>query len=138
MSVLILDNKRILLNGISRYEVDFEELYYRNDKEEERFLFIWLINQDELWSEYSFEYLYIKMFDGKSYKFFSDKILYNLMEDMAYSFEENGIYLDEEIPEEEHLRKAVESYVSIKDTFIFVDENISYIANRIDNAFGSI
>ena len=138
MSVLILDNKRILLNGISRYEVDFEELYYRNDKEEERFLFIWLFNQDELWSEYSFEYLYIKMFDGKSYKFFSDKILYNLMEEMAYSFEENGIYLDEEIPEEEHLRKAVESYVSIKDTFIFVDENISYIANRIDNAFGSI
>ena len=138
MRVLILDNKRILLNGISRYEVDFEELYYRNDKEEERFLFILLINQDELWSEYSFEYLYIKMFDGKSYKFFSDKILYNLMEDMAYSFEENGIYLDEEIPEEEHLRKSVESYVSIKDTFIFVDENISYIANRIDNAFGSI
>jgi len=60
------------------------------------------------------------------------------MEEMAYSFKENGIYLDEEIPEEEHLRKSVESYVSIKDTFIFVDENISYIANRIDNAFGSI
>ena len=139
MSVLILDNRRIFLNGIVRYELCSDELYYRNDKEEESFLFIWLINDDELWSKYSFEYLYIKMRDGMSYKIFSDKKLYNLMKEMAYYFEENDINSDEEIFEEdEHLRKAFKSYVRIKDTFIFVSEDISYITNKIDNAFGTI
>ena len=139
MSVLILDNKRIFLNGICRYELDSDELYYRNDNEEERFLFIWLMNQDELWSKYSFEYLYIKMFDGKSYKFFSDKKLNKLLKKMANFFEENDIDFDDEILEEdEHLRKAVESYESIKEDFIFIDEDISHIANKIDDAFGII
>ena len=140
MSVVILDNKRILLNGISGYELDSDELYYRNDNEEERFLFIWLMNEDELWSKYRFKYLYIKMVDGKSYKFFSDRKLNNLMKEMANFFEENGIDFDDEelLEEDEHLRKAVESYVSIKDTFIFVNEDISLIANKIDYAFGTI
>ena len=139
MSVLILDNRRIFLNGIVRYELGSDALYYRNDKEEESFLFIWLINDDELWSKYSFEYLYIKMRDGMSYKIFSDKKLYNLMKEMAYYFEENDINSDEEIFEEdEHLRKAFKSYVRIRDTFIFVSEDISYITNKIDNAFGTI
>ena len=139
MSVLILDNRRIFLNGIVRYELGSDALYYRNDKEEESFLFIWLINDDELWSKYSFEYLYIKMRDGMSYKIFSDKKLYNLMKEMAYYFEENDINSDEEIFEEdEHLRKAFKSYVRIKDTFTFVSEDISYITNKIDNAFGTI
>ena len=139
MSVLILDNRRIFLNGIVRYELGSDALYYRNDKEEESFLFIWLINDDELWSKYSFEYLYIKMRDGMSYKIFSDKKLYNLMKEMAYYFEESDINSDEEIYEEdEHLRKAFKSYVRIRDTFIFVSEDISYITNKIDNAFGTI
>ena len=139
MSVLILDNRRIFLNGIVRYELGSDALYYRNDKEEESFLFIWLINDDELWSKYSFEYLYIKMRDGMSYKIFSDKKLYNLMKEMAYYFEENDINSDKEIYEEdEHLRKAFKSYVRIRDTFIFVSEDISYITNKIDNAFGTI
>ena len=139
MSVLILDNKRILLNGISRYEVASDKFYYRNYKEEERFFFIWVINEDELWSKYSFKYLYIKMTDDKSYKFVSDKKLYNLMKDMDYFFDVNDIDIDDEIPEEdEHLKKAVESYENIKDTFIFVNEDISLIANKIDYAFGTI
>ena len=139
MSVLILDNRRIFLNGIVRYELGSDALYYRNDKEEESFLFIWLINDDELWSKYSFEYLYIKMRDGMSYKIFSDKKLYNLMKEMAYYFEENDINSDEEIYEEdEHLRKAFKSYVRIRETFTFVSEDISYITNKIDNAFGTI
>ena len=139
MSVLILDNRRIFLNGIVRYELGSDALYYRNDKEEESFLFIWLINDDDLWSKYSFEYLYIKMRDGMSYKIFSDKKLYNLMKEMAYYFEENDINSDEEIFEEdEHLRKAFKSYVRIRETFTFVSEDISYITNKIDNAFGTI
>ena len=139
MSVLILDNRRIFLNGIVRYELGSDALYYRNDKEEESFLFIWLINDDELWSKYSFEYLYIKMRDGMSYKIFSDKKLYNLMKEMADYFEEIDINSDEEIYEEdEHLRKAFKSYVRIKETFIFVSEDISYITNKIDNAFGTV
>ena len=139
MSVLILDNRRIFLNGIVRYELGSDALYYRNDKDEESFLFIWLINDDELWSKYSFEYLYIKMRDGMSYKIFSDKKLNNLIKEMADYFEENDINSDEEIFEEdEHLRKAFKSYVRIKDTFTFVSEDISYITNKIDNAFGTI
>ena len=47
MSVLILGNKRILLRGIKRYELTSDELYHRNDNEEERFLFFWLMNEDE-------------------------------------------------------------------------------------------
>ena len=139
MSVLILDNRRIFLNGIVRYELGSDALYYRNDKEEESFLFIWLINDDDLWSKYSFEYLYIKMRDGMSYKIYSDKKLYNLMKEMAYYFEESDINSYEEIFEEdEHLRKAFKSYVRIKDTFTFVSEDISYITSKIDNAFGTI
>ena len=139
MFFLILENRRTFLNGIVRYELGSDALYYRNDKEEESFLFIWLINDDELWSKYSFEYLYIKMRDGMSYKIFSDKKLYNLMKEMAYYFEENDINSDEEIFEEdEHLRKAFKSYVRIKDTFTFVSEDISYITSKIDNAFGTI
>ena len=139
MSVLMLDDKRILLNRISRYELDSDELYYRNDNEEETFLLIWIINQDELWSKYNFNYLFIKMVDGKSYKFYSDKKLYNLMNKMDDYFDENGISLnDEKLEEDAYLKKAVESYVRIRDKFIFVDEKISYIADRIDHAFGTI
>ena len=139
MSVLILDNRRIFLKRILRYELDSDELYYRNDTEEERFLFIWLFNDDDLWSKYSFEYLYIKMRDGMSYKIFSDEKLSKLMKEMGYYFEESGINSDEEIFEEdEHLRKAFKSYVRIRDTFTFVSEDISYITNKIDNAFGTI
>ena len=139
MSVLILDNRRIFLNGIVRYELGSDALYYRNDKEEESFLFIWLINDDDLWSKYSFEYLYIKMRDGMSYKIYSDKKLNNLIKEMADYFEENDINSDDEIYEEdEHLRKAFKSYVRIRETFTFVSEDISYITNKIDNAFGTI
>ncbi len=158
MSVIVLDNKRIILKGINRYELNSDELYHRNDTEEERFLFIFLINQDELWSEYSFEYLYIEMSDGNFYKYFSDKKLYNVIKKMAKYFKEEGIgsevencfydyrfnsyniseYLEGILEEDEHLSQAVESYVRIRDTFIFVKEDISVIANRIDNAFGTI
>ena len=135
----MLDDKRILLNRISRYEIDTDEMYYRNDNEEETFLLIWIINQDELWSKYNFNYLYIKMIDGKSYKFYSDKKLYNLMNKMDDYFDENSISFDDKILEEDaYLKKAVESYVRIRDKFIFVDENISYIANKVDYAFGTI
>ena len=139
MSVLKLDKRRIFLDHIHRYELDSEALYYRNDIEEERFLFILLMNDDELWSKYSFEYLYIRMRDGMSYKIYSDEKLRNLIKEMADYFEEIDIYSDEEIDEEdEHLRKAFESYVRIKDKFIFVNEDISTITNKIDNAFGTI
>ena len=96
MSVLILDNRRIFLDHIHRYELGSDALYYRNDTEEERFLFIWLVNDDDLWSKYRFEYLYIKMRDGMSYKIYSDKKLDNLIKKMADFFEENqyiNIYL---------------------------------------------
>ena len=140
MSVLILDNKRILLRGIMRYELTSDELHYRNDTAEERFLFFWLINEDELWSKYRFEYLYIKMDDDKSYKFYSDRKLHNRMKYMAYYFKKNSIKFDEESLDEadEHLKKAVKSYERIKDEFIFVDEDISYLAFKIDYAFGTI
>ena len=158
MSVVVLDNKRILLKGIRRYELNSDELYYRNNTEEERFLFIVLINREELWSEHSFEYLYIEMSDGNSYYFYSDKKLSNLMKKMARYFEENGIDsavedcsydelsdscemsedLEEIFEEDEHLEQAVESYVRIRDTFILVSEDISVITNRIDNAFGIV
>lgn len=139
MSVLVLDNKRIFLYRIRRYELSSDKLFHRNDNEEERFLFLFLINQDELWSEHSFKYLYVEMFDGKSYKFISDKRLKNLMKKMDSFFEVNGIDSDEEIFEEdEYLTQAVESYEQIKNTYIFVNEDISDIANRIDNVFGTI
>ena len=96
MSVLILDNKRILLRGMKRYELTSDELYHRNDNEEERFLIFWLMNEDELWSKYSFEYLYIKMDDGTSYRFYSDRKLNSLMKYMEYYFKVYDIKLDEE------------------------------------------
>ena len=130
MSVLILNNKRILLKDIKSYELRSDQLYHRNDKEEQRFLFIWTINKDELWSEYSFEYLNLKMNNGK-YKFFSDKKLFDLMEEME-------IYLEGILEEDEHLKKAVKSYERIRDNFIFVNEDILDITHRIDNAFGTI
>ncbi|MCH7322915.1 DNA polymerase III subunit alpha [Solibacillus sp. MA9] len=158
MGVIVIDNKRIILKGISKYELNSDEMYFRNDTEEERFLFIFLINQDELWSEYCFKYLYIEMDDGNLYKYFSDKKLYDVMQKMAKYFEEKGIGsevencfydyhsdsydisedLEEILEEDEHLGQAVESYVRIRDTFIFVNEDITVIANRIDNAFGII
>ena len=140
MSILILDDKRILLNRISRYELDSDEMYYRNDTEEETFLFLWIINQDELWSKYRFDYLSIKLVDGKSYKFFSDKKLYHLIKKMDDYFDEYGIDLDDDeiLEEDEHLKKAVESFVRIRDKFIFVYGDISYIATKLDYAFGTI
>lgn len=139
MGVLILDNRRIFLDHIHRYELGSDALYYRNDTEEERFLFIFLTNDDDLWSKYSFEYLYIKMRDGMSYKIYSDKKLNNLMKKMANYLEEIDIHSDEEIYEEdERLSKAFKSYKHIKNEFISVSEDISSITNKIDNAFGTI
>ena len=158
MSVIVLDNERILLKGINRYEVNSDELYYRNDIEEEIFLFIFIINEDELWSEYCFEYLFIEMSDGTLYNYHSDQNLSNIMKRMEKYFNEMGIgsevekclydnhsnsftisdYLEEILEEDEHMEQAVESYVRIRDTLIFVDEDISVIAYRIDNAFGTI
>ena len=141
MSVLVLDNRRIFLSNMKRYELCSNKLYHRNNKEEERFLFIWLLNQDELWSEYSFNYLSIQMFDGESYKFVSDKRLSNIMKKMANYFEQRGIgsEVEERILEEDaYLKKAFESYKKIKGNFIFVNEDILDTVNKIDNAFGTI
>lgn len=138
MGVLILDNRRIFLKHIHRYELDSDALYYRNDTEEERFLFIWLINDDELWSKYSFEYLSIQMDDRMSYKIYSDQRLKKLIKEMDDFFEKNDIHSDEDIVEDEHLKNAFESYKRIKDKFLFASEDISSITNRIDNAFGAI
>ena len=157
MSVIVLDNKRLFLKRIKNYELNTEEIYYRNDKAEERFLFLFLMNEDELWSEYKFKYLYIKMFDGSEYKYFSDKKLYNILKKMDEYFKEAGISeiedcsynssedcylvsenLKEILENDEHLAQAVDSYVIIKDTFIFVDEDISLIAERMDNSFGTV
>lgn len=138
MGVLILDNRRIFLKHIHRYELGSDALYYRNDTEEERFLFIWLINDDELWSKYRFEYLSIQMDDRMSYKIYSDQKLKKLIKEMDDFFEKNDIHSDEDIVEDEHLKNAFESYKRIKDKFLFASEDISSITNRIDNAFGAI
>ncbi|MBM7664181.1 hypothetical protein JOC25_000637 [Solibacillus kalamii] len=158
MSVIVLDNKRLFLKRIKSYELNTEEIYYRNDKTEERFLFLFLMNEEELWSEYKFEYLYIKMFDGNEYKYFSDKKLDNILKKMANYFKEVGIdsevedcsydrsddcyYVSEKLKEilenDEYLAQAVDSYIITKDTFIFVDEDISTIATRMDNSFGLV
>ena len=157
MSVIVLDNKRLFLKRIKNYELNTEKIYYRNDKPEERFLFLFLMNEDELWSEYKFKYLYIQMFDGSEYKYFSDKKLYNILkkmdeyfkeaelseiEDCSYDSSEDCYYVSEDLKEimenDEHLAQAVDSYVIIKDTFIFIDEDISLIAERMDNSFGTV
>lgn len=157
MSVIVLDNKRLFLKRIKNYELNTEKIYYRNAKPEERFLFLFLMNEDELWSEYKFKYLYIQMFDGSEYKYFSDKKLYNILkkmdqyfkeaelseiEDCSYDSSEDCYYVSEELKEimenDEHLAQAIDSYVIIKDTFIFVDEDISLIAERMDNSFGTV
>ncbi|BAK16131.1 DNA polymerase III, alpha subunit [Solibacillus silvestris StLB046] len=158
MSVIVLDNKRLFLKRIKSYELNTEEIYYRNDKTEERFLFLFLMNEEELWSEYKFEYLYIKMFDGSEYKYFSDKKLDNILKKMANYFKEVGIdsevedcsydrsddcyYVSEKLKEilenDEYLAQAVDSYIITKDTFIYVDEDISTIATRMDNSFGLV
>ncbi|OBW60101.1 DNA polymerase III subunit alpha [Solibacillus silvestris] len=158
MSVIVLDNKRLFLKRIKSYELNTEEIYYRNDKTEERFLFLFLMNEEELWSEYKFEYLYIKMFDGSEYKYFSDKKLDNILKKMDNYFKEIGIdsevedcsydlsddcyYVSEKLKEtlenNEYLAQAVDSYIITKDTFIFVDEDISSIATRMDNSFGLV
>ena len=148
MSVVILDNKRIFLESISKYEIGSDKLYHRNDKEEERILFFWPINTDDLWSEYSFRYLYIKMFNGKKYRFFSDKKLYDLLEYMENYFieedigdaleDDNSERSEEILEEDEHLRQAVESYLKIKKRYKYIKEDILDIANRLDNAFGTI
>ncbi|MCM3720925.1 DNA polymerase III subunit alpha [Solibacillus isronensis] len=157
MSVIVLDNKRLFLKRIKNYELNSEKIYYRNDKAEERFLFLFLMNEDELWSEYKFKYLYIQMFDGSEYKYFSDKKLYRILKKMDEYFKEAGIseiedcsynssedcyYVSEDLKEimetDEHLAQAIDSYVIIKDTFIFVDEDISIIADRMDNSFGTL
>ncbi|MFL0582598.1 DNA polymerase III subunit alpha [Solibacillus silvestris] len=158
MSVIVLDNKRLFLKRIKSYELNTEEIYYRNDKTEERFLFLFLMNEEELWSEYKFEYLYIKMFDGNEYKYFSDKKLDNILKKMANYFKEVGIdsevedcsydrsddcyYVSEKLKEilenDEYLAQAVDSYIITKDTFIYVDEDISTIATRMDNSFGLV
>ena len=157
MSVIVLDNKRLFLKRIKNYELNTEKIHYRNDKPEERFLFLFLMNEDELWSEYKFKYLYIQMFDGSEYKYFSDKKLYNILkkmdeyfkeaelseiEDCSYDSSEDCYYVSEDLKEimenDEHLAQAVDSYVIIKDTFIFVDEDISLIAERMDNSFGTV
>lgn len=157
MSVIVLDNKRLFLKRIKNYELNTEKIYYRNAKPEERFLFLFLMNEDELWSEYKFKYLYIQMFDGSEYKYFSDKKLYNILkkmdqyfkeaelseiEDCSYDSSEDCYYVSEDLKEimenDEHLAQAVDSYVIIKDTFIFVDEDISLIAERMDNSFGTV
>ncbi|MER2112216.1 MAG: DNA polymerase III subunit alpha [Solibacillus isronensis] len=157
MSVIVLDNKRLFLKRIKNYELNTEKIYYRNAKPEERFLFLFLMNEDELWSEYKFKYLYIQMFDGSEYKYFSDKKLYNILkkmdeyfkeaelseiEDCSYDSSEDCYYVSEDLKEimenDEHLAQAVDSYVIINDTFIFVDEDISLIAERMDNSFGTV
>lgn len=158
MSVIVLDNKRLFLKRIKSYELNTEEIYYRNDKTEERFLFLFLMNEEELWSEYKFEYLYIKMFDGSEYKYFSDKKLDNILKKMDNYFKEIGIdsevedcsydlsddcyYVSEKLKEtlenNEYLAQAVDSYIITKDTFIFVDEDISSIATRMDSSFGLV
>lgn len=157
MSVIVLDNKRLFLKRIKNYEVNTEKIYYRNEKTEERLLFLFLMNEEELWSEYKFEYLYIKMFDGSEFKYFSDKKLFNILEKMEKYFEdvdlseiedcsydrsEDCYFVSEDLKEmlenDEHLAKAVDSYVIIKDTFIFVDEDISTIVSRMDNSFGTV
>lgn len=115
------------------------------------------MNEEELWSEYKFEYLYIKMFDGNEFKYFSDKKLLNILkkmekyfedvdlseiEDCSYDRSEDCYFVSEDLKEmlenDEHLAKAVDSYVIIKDTFIFVDEDISTIVSRMDNSFGTV
>ncbi|WP_339194813.1 DNA polymerase III subunit alpha [Solibacillus sp. FSL R5-0449] len=157
MSVIVLDNKRLFLKRIKNYEVNTEKIYYRNEKAEERLLFLFLMNEEELWSEYKFEYLYIKMFDGNEFKYFSDKKLFNILkkmekyfedvdlseiEDCSYDRSEDCYFVSEDLKEmlenDEHLAKAVDSYVIIKDTFIFVDEDISTIVSRMDNSFGTV
>ncbi|MEK5185485.1 DNA polymerase III subunit alpha [Solibacillus sp. FSL R5-0691] len=157
MSVIVLDNKRLFLKRIKNYEVNTEKIYYRNEKAEERLLFLFLMNEEELWSEYKFEYLYIKMFDGNEFKYFSDKKLLNILkkmekyfedvdlseiEDCSYDRSEDCYFVSEDLKEmlenDEHLAKAVDSYVIIKDTFIFVDEDISTIVSRMDNSFGTV
>ena len=139
MGVLILDNRRIFLKRILKYELNSDTLYYRNDTKEERFLFVFLLNEDDLWSKYSFEYLDIELCYGLCYKFYSDKKLNSLLKKMGSFFEENNIHSMEDIDEDdEHLIKAWESYKHIKNTFIFTSKNISSITDKIDNAFGTI
>ena len=158
MSVIVLDKERVFLKRIRSYELKSEELYYRNDKAEERFLFIFLLNEDELWSEHKFNYLKIKTLDGIESKYYSDKKVYNVMkkmdeffnevgigseiEDCSYNCSEDCYYVSEELKEllenDEHLEQAVDSYIFIRDTFKFVDEDILTIADRIDNAFGTV
>ncbi|MEK4386407.1 DNA polymerase III subunit alpha [Solibacillus sp. FSL W7-1464] len=159
MSVIVLDNKRLFLKRIKNYELNTDKIYYRNDQVEERFLFLFLMNEEELWSEYKFGYLYIKMFDGNEYKYFSDKKLNRILKKMekyfkevadidseidecSYDRSEDCYYVSEKLKEilenDEHLAQAVDSYIIIRDTYIFVDEDISSIANRMDNAFGTV
>lgn len=158
MSVIVLDKQRVLLKRIKNYGLNHDEIYYRNDRREERFLLLFLMNEDELWSEYKFEYLSIKLLSGKEHKYYSDKKLCDILKKMNHYFEKVGIDGDVEecsyhcsedyyevsetlqniLEQDEHLAQAVESYIIIRDTFVFVEEDISALAIRMDHAFGKV
>ena len=60
------------------------------------------------------------------------------VEDCSYDFSYHNEPLEEMLDDDEHLELAIESYVRIRDTYKFINEDISSIVNRIDNAYGTI
>lgn len=152
--VLKINKQRIFIRDIRSYELDSDELYYRNEIEA-GFLHSIFGNPDELWDEYSFDYLYIELKNGETYYLFSDEELKELMEEMGDYFKErqlkvedcaykspyiyyNNDDIERETEEDKNLEEAIGSFVRIKDTFEFASDDISNIVNKLDEAFGCI
>ncbi|MEG0472754.1 MAG: hypothetical protein RR588_10510, partial [Solibacillus sp.] len=152
--VVIINKQRIFIKDIRSYELDCDAFYFRNEIQG-GFFHSLFGNPDDLWEQYSFDYIIIEMKNGVTYQFFSDKEVKVLIEEMDHYFKErnlnvedcfikyfeinfNNEQIERETEEDKNLEQAIVSFVKVKKTLEFATNNVLDIASRLDHAFGVV
>lgn len=145
-----INNERILLSKIKKYTIYSHTLHYRNDKPIPKppkgsgFFKSLFFSYDEreLYDEMTFNYLKILMFDGSTYRIYSDKEANRIYNDNILGKGYREIEYTDDSPRKERNNmnnKVVHSGKFMTDYDLeFSNEPISEMVDKLDNIFNSI
>ncbi|NRF94820.1 cold shock domain-containing protein [Paenibacillus frigoriresistens] len=143
--VLVLGDHRILLNKIKKYSLHETEITYRNGIQPPSGIFKqFVFDQSQLWSNKNFQYLYIQMFDGSTYYIYSDQETHKIYSEALHSFKASGLISNNYYKRQteglnEHHKKSLNQVGEMfEKDFLFVNDGISAIINKLDSAFNAI
>jgi hypothetical protein len=149
-NIITINNKRIFASNLEMYDIKKNKLYFKfhdsftkdvisRSREDIREDIKRILESDKKWEYIEYSYLYIKQNNGKIYRFYSDKNIRNLYNEIYDYFKylydpfKDNFFVPPDFGPKN--KEAIELLKIIHKSYEYTNEDINNLILKIDSIF---